>query len=103
MKRLFNVLTLKGNAIYDSVQSAITIHGTHKSLTDENVIWRARSVGIYTEDGNELNNMISNNVVICPNIFECGWANGNEWQSQNGLKEGGVYLLGMVKPIFFNI
>ena len=71
----------QGNAIYDSVQSAITIHGTHKSLTDENIIWDPRSVGIYTEDGNEMNNMISNNVVICPDIHRCKWANGNDWQS----------------------
>ena len=48
-----------------------------------------------------MNNTISNNVVICPDIMGCAWV-GNEWQSDNGLKEGGIYLLGMTNDLIGN-
>ena len=45
-------------------------------------------VGVYTEDGNEMYNMISNNVFICHDIFYCRI----EWQNSLGVgpaqKEG---------------
>ena len=59
------------------------------------------SVGIYTEDGNEMNNMISHNVVICPKIDGCHWVS-NEWQGSSGVKEGGIYLLGMTNDLIGN-
>jgi len=34
--------------------------------------------------------------------MKCGWSRGNEWQSQNGLKEGGIYFQGMTNDLFGN-
>ena len=51
-------------------------------------------VGIYTEDGNEMNNGFLSNVIICKNPTTCGWS-GNEWQEESGIKEGGILWHGM--------
>ena len=32
----------------------------------ENIVYGVRGAGIYVEDGNEMSNMITHNVVICP-------------------------------------
>lgn len=92
----------EGNSVYNSVQAAFTIHGSHQTKLHRNVLWNPKSVGIYTEDGNEMNNTISENVIICENIMKCGWAQGNNWQDQNGLKEGGIYFQGMTNDLIGN-
>jgi len=61
----------QGNAVVDSQQVGITIHGTHRSLVDNNVVWDARGVGIYIEDGNEMHNIMRHNVVICSHWTIC--------------------------------
>ena len=57
---------LRGNAIEDSQQGGITVHGTHESRIEDNVLWDTRANGIYVEDGNEMHNMIRRNVVVRP-------------------------------------
>ncbi|CAK0877831.1 unnamed protein product, partial [Prorocentrum cordatum] len=57
---------LQGSAIVESFQSGITIHGTHRTTVDSNVLWMNRGVGIYTEDGIEMNNAIRHDAIICP-------------------------------------
>ncbi|MEC7987608.1 MAG: right-handed parallel beta-helix repeat-containing protein [Myxococcota bacterium] len=54
-----------GNAIQNGVNKGITIHGTHRSLVQRNVIYNHRGPGIYIEDGNEIENVVEENVVIC--------------------------------------
>ena len=61
----------EGNAIVNGVNKGITVHGTHESLVDNNVLYRIKGASIYIEDGNELNNVISNNVCACPDYNEC--------------------------------
>ena len=39
-----------------SAQIGITVHGTHRSLVENNVMWDVAAAGIYTEDGNEMFN-----------------------------------------------
>ena len=56
----------RGNAIEHGHQRGIVIHGTHQARVEENVIFGVRGAGIYVEDGNEMGNVISHNVVICP-------------------------------------
>ena len=62
------------NAIVEGQGKGITIHGTHDALVHNNVVWNARGAGIYVEDGNEIGNTISNNVVGCVDRNECAIA-----------------------------
>lgn len=55
-----------GNAVEDSFQRGIVVHGTHNSKVEDNVLFMIRGAGIYVEDGNELHNLFKNNVVLCP-------------------------------------
>lgn len=55
----------RGNAVEDSHQRGIIIHATHRSLVTENVLFRVRGAGLYVEDGNEMENIVSYNVVLC--------------------------------------
>ena len=50
---------LLGNAVVNSTQVGITVHGTHGAQVSKNVLWNTMSAGVYVEDGNEMNNSIS--------------------------------------------
>ena len=65
LKKKCTFCTVIGNAVVNSVQGAIVVHGTHQSEVKENILWDSVSVGLYTEDGNEMNNTFSENVMIC--------------------------------------
>jgi len=58
----------KGNAITDSNNKAISVHETHQTLVDSNVVFRHRGAFLYLEDGVERDNIISNNVLGCPQL-----------------------------------
>eukprot|EP01084_Bolivina_argentea_P243509 408211_1 len=58
----------RGNVITKATNKGITVHGTHHSLVDNNIIYNVRGAFIYIEDGNEYENTISNNVAVCPEI-----------------------------------
>ena len=69
----------------------------------ENVLWDSITVGVYTEDGNEMNNTISKNVMICHNIHLCKFGyQENNWQPESGVKEGGLFFFGMTNYVFEN-
>merc|ERR1719335_398740 len=53
--------------------------GIVRTLVDSNVLWMNRGVGIYVEDGNEMNNTISHNTVICPY-----WDPAKRWAGVEG-------------------
>ena len=60
-----------GNAIEYSQQRAVIVHGTHlATVSSMNVMSDVRGSGIFIEDGNEMFNLISHNVNLCP------WARG---------------------------
>ncbi len=59
----------KNNAIENSHQRGIIIHGTHGSTVEDNVLYNVRGAGIYIEDGNEMFNYVNYNVIICPFPF----------------------------------
>ena len=75
---------LKGNVVDTSHHRGLAVHGTHDTLVQENVLWDARVVGIYMEDGNEMNNTILRNVVICSVFKRC-----------EQKEESGIYIIGM--------
>lgn len=61
-----------GNVVEGGVNKGITLHGTHHALVHNNVVHDVRGASIYIEDGNEVNNTISHNVLICPTRSNAG-------------------------------
>ena len=58
----------RDNVVEGGVNKGITIHGTHNASVDSNVVYDLRGASIYVEDGNELHNTISRNVLLCPSL-----------------------------------
>ena len=48
----------RGNVVTQSNNKALTVHGTHHSLVDNNVVYDHRGAFLYIEDGNEYENTI---------------------------------------------
>jgi len=59
----------RGNAIENSQQRGIIIHGTHSTNIESNVLYNVRGAYVYLEDGNEMWNTLAYNVAICPFPF----------------------------------
>lgn len=74
---------LKGNVVTRGVNKGITVHGTHHATVDQNVVYDLRGASIYIEDGNEVNNTISRNVLMCPSLSN-GAPIGNLLQDGTG-------------------
>jgi hypothetical protein len=55
---------IKNSAIWDSMNRAITIHGTCGVVVDNNVCFDIKGHAIFLEDGSERRNSITNNVVL---------------------------------------
>jgi len=60
----------RNNAIENSHQRGIIVHGTHLSTTEGNTLYNVRGAGVYIEDGNEMYNYIKYNINICPFPFK---------------------------------
>ena len=56
----------RGNAIEHGSQRGIIVHGTHRSVVEDNVLYDLKGSYIYVEDGNEMENLFKNNVALCP-------------------------------------
>lgn len=56
--------TLRGNAIDDGRKWAMTVHGSHYGLIQDNVIFDAQGAGIATEDGSETENVFDHNFIV---------------------------------------
>ena len=78
-------------AIEHAIEKGVTVHDTHSSRVHANVIWNLRGAGVYVEDGNEMNNTISENVVLCGDMpkHECKIPHA---QHASGV---GLYVIGM--------
>jgi len=59
----------QGNAVENSHQRGIVIHGTHITEVSQNILYDVRGAGIYLEDGNELWNNVNYNAIVCPWSF----------------------------------
>jgi len=88
----------QGNAVVDGEHVGITVHGTHNSLVDQNIIWDAKANGLYIEDGNELNNTLRENVAICTNLRRCAV----DWVSGVAVQTAGIFMIGMTNHILEN-
>ena len=83
-------------AIEHAIEKGVTVHDTHSSRVHANVIWNLRGAGVYVEDGNEMNNTISENVVLCGDMpkHECKIPHA---QHASGV---GLYVIGVTDPGF---
>ena len=59
---------MRGNVVEGGVNKGITLHGTHHAHIDANVVYDLRGASIYVEDGNELHNTLSHNLLLCPSL-----------------------------------
>jgi hypothetical protein len=95
----------RGNAVENSQQRGITIHGTHHSLVDQNVLWWVRGAGIYIEDGNEMGNVIRENVNICPDRgsprLNCRALGTDNDHADNG-HQSGIWSLSATNDFLYN-
>lgn len=55
---------IKNSSIHDSFQRCIVVHGTNYALVQNNVCYNIKGHGIFLEDGNEIKNQITNNLVM---------------------------------------
>ena len=60
----------RNNAVENSQQRGIIVHGSHLTSVEGNVLYNVRGSGIYIEDGNEMYNSINYNTIICPFPFD---------------------------------
>jgi hypothetical protein len=60
-----------GMVVHGSSQRGLVVHGTHRSLIDQNILYGVKGAGIYVEDGNEMFNTFSSNVNLCPSKGYC--------------------------------
>ena len=88
----------QGNAVVDGEHVGITVHGTHYSVVDQNVIWDVKANALYIEDGNELHNAIKQNVAICTNLRKCAV----DWVSGVAVQTAGLFMIGMTNNILEN-
>ena len=62
---------LASNAIVDGVNKGIVIHGTHHAALERNVVYDVKGASIYVENGQEMENLIVENVVGCSTLLGC--------------------------------
>jgi hypothetical protein len=86
----------RGNAIENSQQRGITLHGTHLSTIEDNVLNDVRGTGIFVQSGNEMYNKINYNVVICPTpksgpVGGCTLPGTDNGQSDGAVNQAGLW------------
>ncbi len=57
-----------GNVVAQGTNKGITIHSTHRSLVDRNVLYHIHGAFMYVEDGNEYENTIR---FVTVRLIEC--------------------------------
>lgn len=55
---------IENSSFHHSYHKAITIHGTHDSRVEGNVVFNTQGHGIFLEDGSETGNLIKSNIVF---------------------------------------
>ena len=86
------------NAIDHGHHRAIIVHGTQSATVSHNTIADIRGAGIYIEDGNEMGNAVSHNVVVCPWAREgpmrgCTIPGTDNDQADTSLNQAGLWAL----------
>ena len=87
----------RGNAIENSQQRGIIVHGTHNTRVEDNVLYNVRGANVYLEDGNEMWNTFAYNVAVCPfpfldtNYRGCTVPGTSNVQADTSLNQAGFY------------
>lgn len=55
---------IRNNAIYNTYNRGVTIHGVHYLRIQNNVIYNTLGHTIFIEDGAETNNLVEDNLII---------------------------------------
>ena len=110
---------VRGNVVEGGVNKGITIHGTHNATVEKNVVFDLRGASIYVEDGNELHNSISHNLLLCPSLshkaqlgglerdrrhrhgHRCGLYGVDE-HADSDQRAGGIYVLSATNHLIGN-
>ena len=90
-----------GNAIENSSQRGIIVHGTHRSRVEANVLYDIKGSGIYIEDGNEMENKIIDNVVLCPQKNNCKQP-GTDNDQADDIQQSGLWALSVTNDFIGN-
>jgi hypothetical protein len=98
---------LQGNAVEYGHQRGIVIHQTHLATVADNTINDVRGAGIYIEDGNEMNNRILYNVIVCPWPYEsakggCSIPGTDNDQADTSLNQSGIWALSFANYLIGN-
>ncbi|KAL3910723.1 MAG: hypothetical protein SGPRY_008954 [Prymnesium sp.] len=85
---------LIGNAIVDGNNKGVTVHGTHSTLLQDNVVYNIKGAGIYYENGQEMNTTARGNAVGCPRVLECRCKDCvADQRDSDFLEQTGIYTL----------
>jgi hypothetical protein len=93
-----------GNAVgWPSVNKGITIHGTSSTLVEGNVIYAHMGAYMYLEDGNERDNTIKDNALVCPTVAGCKLKNGpDKHKSSDDAEQTGLYAVAATNDFIGN-
>jgi hypothetical protein len=85
---------LQGNAIVNGCNKGITVHGTHSSMVEDNVVYNVHGANVYYENGQEMNNTLQRNAIGCPivNGCRCKSCVASQADSDYG-EQAGIYTL----------
>ena len=93
------------NAIVDSTQRGIIVHGSHDTTVRANVFWKVRGSNLYVEDGNEMDNSFRDNVAICHDeVFEAPEckAAGTDNDFADNIQQTGLWALSVSNDFLGN-
>lgn len=91
----------QGNAVVDSSQRGIIIHGSHRTRVRSNVLHNVKGANLYVEDGNEMHNAIVANVAICPQFGWCRIA-GTDNPNADDVHQSGTWALSATNDFINN-
>lgn len=89
---------LEGNAIEHGIEKGVVVHDTHDARIHRNVVWNLLGASFYVEDGNEINNTLSENVALCADMrldFTSGHLQGTRPHGSECKMDGGGHIHGV--------
>mmetsp|Transcript_16406 Transcript_16406/g.14089 ORF Transcript_16406/g.14089 Transcript_16406/m.14089 type:complete len:115 (+) Transcript_16406:240-584(+) len=61
-----NNVEIKGISIHESTKRGIHLKGSSGTLIQQNVIYNTEGIGLFLQEGSEINNVIDGNIVLNP-------------------------------------
>jgi hypothetical protein len=97
----------EGNAFEFGMQRGLVLHGTHNAQVTHNVFSDVRGAGLYIEDGNEVQNAVMHNAVVCPWPLDgpkggCTVPGTDNHEADTSLNQAGLWALGSANHLVGN-